>query len=82
MVGTASEENRIEKVLECGLRRLALAQPWMEKRSASNPSSTLGGLSWQPLNSTFQLTRGQTLAKVLRLQIVRKRDKPGLQEEY
>lgn len=54
--GKASEENHIEKVLECGLGRLALAQPSMEKRSASNPSSTLGGLSWQLLNSTFQLT--------------------------
>lgn len=59
MVDTASEENRIEKVLEFGLGRLALAQLWMKKRSASNPSSTLGGLSWQPLNSTFQLTRGE-----------------------
>lgn len=57
--GKASEEGHIEKVLECGLRRLALAQPSMEKRSASNPSITSGGLSWQPLNNTFRLTCGE-----------------------
>lgn len=57
MAGEAGEENHIEKVLECGLRRLALAQPSMEKRSASDPRSTFGGLSRQLLNSTFQLTR-------------------------
>lgn len=55
--GKAREEGRIEKVLECGLRRLALAQLSVENQSASNPSNISGGLSWQLLNSIFRLTR-------------------------
>lgn len=54
--GEGGEKDHTEKVLECGLRRLALAQQSMKERSASNPSSISGGLSWQLLNSTFQLT--------------------------